>query len=73
MASIYLISAEDQPGATRRVHPAGGYKPCRKQGLHRAFQSPDGMAVCPGCDRTCVLPDGFKRGDAFLTVPRPKE
>jgi len=71
--AIYLISAEDQPGATRRVHPAGGYKPCRDMGLHRAFLTPGGKVVCPGCDRTCFLPDGFTHGQEFITVARPKE
>ncbi len=70
---IYLISAEVQPGTVRRVHPAGGYKPCRNVGLHRAWTSGAGRAVCPGCERTCVLPDGFAHGQEFITVARPKE
>lgn len=68
----YLISAEEQPGQTRRVHPAGSYRQCGRKGLHRALEY-DGVMACPGCKRICRLPDGFKRGDEFITVVRPQE
>ncbi len=69
---IYLVSADLQSGALLRVHPAGGYKQCAKKGLHRAWVGPYG-AVCPGCDRVCMLPDGFTHGKEFLVVARPKD
>ena len=68
---IHLISAEHQPGETRRVHPAGGYKPCRNLGLHRGREF-SGHVVCPGCERICRLPDGFINGQEFITVGRPE-
>ncbi len=70
---IYLVSAEEQPGTVRRIHPAGSYKQCRVLGLHRAWQSGAGRMVCPGCERTCVLPDGMAHGQEFITVRRPAE
>ena len=71
---IFLVSADEQPGTLPRVHSAGGYKQCSHKGLHRAWQGAgQSRAICPGCNRVCILPDGFKPGQEFLTVARPQD
>jgi hypothetical protein len=69
-AKILLVEAEEQSGFTPRLHPAGGFKPCFKLGLHHAFKTPDGVA-CPGCNRLCELPKDFVHGQPFMIVKRP--
>jgi hypothetical protein len=72
MAKIKLVKLFRQPGTQVWLHPDWGYKPCANRGLHRAFLTPSGEVVCPGCNRTCLLPEGFEHGQEFIAVATPE-
>lgn len=55
--------SKDRPILAAKPH----YKQCRKPGSYRGMVCGD-YVVCPGCDRTCGLPDGVPAGIEFKVI-----